>query len=945
MKLLTLRRALIVALLIATAPFAGALPTALASIDRDDVPVFYENALRLFEDGAFDDAVIELRNVLQADPSHLPARLLIGRAYLRLGNPRSAETALHRARELGIDEDHVLGPLALSYLMQGKYEDLLAEIPSGGRSIGSRADVLVARGMAYLELRQWDEAGLSFELAAELLPDDPAPVIGHVRALLTQGRSGDAETLVEARRDTLFEGGVEAWYWYVKGEASRLRGEPGDAAAYYDEALALNPDHLAAIVGRAAARIDSGDDPGALTDLERAYALMPNEPQVAYLYALMQAETGDQDAARSVLAAAGTPLANLTLEEMREHPPTLLMASIVSYNQGLLNQAEAYLSRYVVVRPHHVAARKFLGRVRLVLGDPSGAVAALEPARQAAPEDVELMELLGDGYLRLNRFAEALATFEGAVGETSRPAAVQTGMAVGLMGLGQASAAREALETALAADPTNDDAALLLAMMHLEQRRFDMALEVAERLTEMDPETAVGNNLAGGALFGLGREEEARARFELAVATQPDFYPAHANLARLDAHVGLPERAVERHLAILADNPGEVRSMLALSRLAEDRGDLGQAIEWHERYLGNVADAAAEEVYLVGLYLAAGQTDLALALAADLRRRDGDNFVFREAEARTLMAAGRTREATDALRSMSNYIAERAGQFTRVAHFQLEIGDLEGARQSLDDAIEVDPAYAPARAQLARLEIGAGNRTRALAIAQDLQRQLPESAIGDLLVGDILMAAADHAGAARAYASAMDKAGNTELAWRLYRARDNAGDADQALADLEAWSAGRPADYAAQRALAVAYLQQGLTERAITAHEALLADQPDDLVLINNLAVLYLQADDPRAMAYAERAYALAPHEPAAIDTLGWILVQQGDAERGLPLLREAHARAGDNLAIRYHIAEALSRLGRTEAARSELEAVLGAGREFDGIDDARRLLEALTGS
>jgi putative PEP-CTERM system TPR-repeat lipoprotein len=940
-----IRRA-VLALLLAFGLAGGALPTARAALGPDDAPAFYESALALFETGDYDGAVIELRNVLQADPGHLPARLLIGRAYLRLGNPRSAEIALQRARELGTDPDHVLSPLALSLLMQGKYEDLLSRIPAGGgNSVDSRADILVARGMAFLELRQWDDAEAAFRRAGELVPDDPAPVIGRVRALLTQGRRDEAEALVEAERDLLIASDVAAWYWHVKGEAARLRGDAEAAAAHYGEALAVNPDHLAAMVGRAAARMAAGQDAGALADLERAYDLMPDEPQVAYLYAMLQAHGGDAEAARSTLTSAGTLLAGQTVEEMREHPPMLLMGGIVSYYDGMLNQAQAYLARYVAVRPHHAAARKLLGRVRLMLDDPAGAVSVLEPAAESAPDDAELLGLLGDGYLRLERTDQALAAFDAALPATARPDAVQTGRAVALLALGRPAEAREALEAALAADAAAEDAAVMLGMMHLERRRHREALDLAEALAAAVPDSPLAQNLAGGALFGLGRTDAARERFRRALALRPEFFPAHANLARLDVRDGNPELAVERFLGILEADPAEARAMLALSRLAERRGDPEAAIAWLEQYLARVDEAPEQQLRLVDLLLAVGEADMAMNRAIELRRRDSDRYAFREAEARALAAAGREAEAVDAFRVVSEFVAERPAEFSRLADLQLALDDVEGARLSLDRAVAADAGYAPAQALRARLEMDQGNADRALEIARALQGDAPGSPVGDLLVGDILMIAGDAAGAADAFAAAMEKAPNTELAWRLYRARRDAGEQDPALAGLEAWAAGRPGDYAAQRALAVAYMQQGREEAALAAHEALLAERPEDVVVLNNLALLYDGVGDPRAMELARRAYELAPEEPAAIDTLGWLLVRRGEAERGLALLREAHVRAGDNPAIRYHIAVALSRLGRTEAARSALQGLLDDGRPFDGREDARRLMEELTGS
>ncbi|MDD9916417.1 MAG: hypothetical protein OXT01_17335, partial [Rhodospirillaceae bacterium] len=45
----------------------------------------YEEALKRFESEDYRGAIIQLKNVLQANQENLPARILIGRAHLALG--------------------------------------------------------------------------------------------------------------------------------------------------------------------------------------------------------------------------------------------------------------------------------------------------------------------------------------------------------------------------------------------------------------------------------------------------------------------------------------------------------------------------------------------------------------------------------------------------------------------------------------------------------------------------------------------------------------------------------------------------------------------------------------------------------------------------------------------------------------------------------------------
>jgi Flp pilus assembly protein TadD len=78
------------------------------------------------------------------------------------------------------------------------------------------------------------------------------------------------------------------------------------------------------------------------------------------------------------------------------------------------------------------------------------------------------------------------------------------------------------------------------------------------------------------------------------------------------------------------------------------------------------------------------------------------------------------------------------------------------------------------------------------------------------------------------------------------------------------------------------------------------------------------------------------------MDTLGWMLVEQGDTKRGLPLLQKAAAGAPALPEIRYHLAVGLSKSGDKAGARKELETLLAQNKPFAQLEEARSLLKTL---
>ena len=169
------------------------------------------------------------------------------------------------------------------------------------------------------------------------------------------------------------------------------------------------------------------------------------------------------------------------------------------------------------------------------------------------------------------------------------------------------------------------------------------------------------------------------------------------------------------------------------------------------------------------------------------------------------------------------------------------------------------------------------------------------------------------------------------------------GDPAKAEAVLNTRLQADPNDLAIRSALASVYLAQKKYDEAITEYARIVAGRPADAMALNNLAWLYQRKGDlADARRLAERAFTAAPREPQIGDTLGWILLSHGEAERALTYLSAANRGAPENPDIQYHLAVALGRLGRTADAQATLETLLGSGVAFSDRSEAEKLLQQL---
>jgi len=920
----------------------GAVAPAWAAGKEAESSQYYEDALVRFDKNDYAGAIIQLRNALKQDPGNLAARILLGRSHLKFGAAAAAEKELELARKAGADEELIVEPLAAAYLLQRKYSELLEKIISGNRSASIEAKILTARASANYEILRYEEAIADFEKAIALAPHLPGPLLGQARVLIRLGDFVRAEELADtASKLDPEHHGVS----YIKAELHRLNLRLNDAVAAYGKALEKAANHLPARIGRATVLIDLGRHEEALPDLEFVGRIDRADPQVFYLQSLVYGRMGEQRKARASLRKADQIIRSYDADFVRSHGPTLLLSGVIANALEKPNDARFYLSEYIKLAPNHPGARRMLGSLYIKLDRPKKAIEVLWPVLGLAPDDWQAKALLGSAFMRIGELAKATRLLQEAVRIMPDRPSLRTRLALSHLAAGQDKPAIEALEIALRQSPDAKKPALLLGMVHMRLRRYDQAIAVARRMIEQGGETAVAYNLMGGAHLGAGDRKAGRASFEKALELIAGFKPALSNLARLDVREGKIEAAKLRYRTILRFDPQAIPAMVSLSAIAEKEDDLKSAIQWLEKAGSYKRKNIPSQLRLIDLYHRAGRSKDALFLAVRLKQGFASNLSVLAAVGGAELRTGAQDAAIKTFRRMSNMRPDSDSDLLMISRLQINAKDYEGAFNTLRRAVWVRPGNLHAQRAIVKLEIRLGNLDAARKRSEELRETLPKSGIGDELHGDVMMAQKSFLEAIDSYQASIEKTGgSSDLAIRVYLARHRAGQRMEAMTALESWAMDHPKDIAAQRTLAAGYITVGRYSKSILAHEKLYRSRPKDSKILNNLAWLYQRTGDKRALSFAQQAYRIQPRDPSIIDTLGWILVQAGQTAQGLTYLRDASARASRQPRIRYHLAVALSRLGRVKEARTELSAVLQNNSEGDPdlAKEAQELLDQI---
>lgn len=866
-------------------------------------------------------AIIQLKNALQRNGDSAEARLLLGQAMLRSGDPGSAAVELRKARDLYIEDDLVVPDLARAMLMMGEGEKVLSEFGTLQlRAPEAQARLATQVASAYMVRGDGAKTDEFAKRALQAVPTHAPALTLQARVMASKGDLAGALALLDGvmqREPGHLEAGL------FRGDI--LRTQPDGlpkALAQYREVLAKHPSAAAVHSALVGTLLLSGQKDAAAAALQTMKTVAPGHPDGLFFEAQLAYDDDKFTVARD--------LTEQVLKVLPNSVRVLELAAATNFRLRDFARAEQQLNQALKLSPGQILARHLLTQIHLRTGQTDAALEAIQPLLDAPAVSAGTLALAGEIYLLQGDAARSEQAFAAAAKLVPDDVRLRTSLAMSQLARSNGGAdAVRALE-ALSAEDNSPRADLALVSARLAQRDFSGALKAIDVLEKKQPDQAMPHNLRGRVLLLQQNREGARTSFEKALALEPKFLPAAASLAGLDLAQGERAKARARLQAMVDADPKNTVAHLALAEVATRSGAPAAEVT---QLLRNAVQANASEarphVALVTHLLGSGDARAALTAAqAGAAALPADSGI-QDALGRALLASGDRQQALSTWRALATKEPRQPLFHLRQAEVLASSRSWDEADTSLKRALQLQPEFIPAERARVMLAIERGRPQDGLPVAREIQKRLPNEALGWLLEGDIEAARKNSTAALAAYRSATQRGAPTEAAIRLHRGLSQAGQGAEAQTFAAQWLKNNPRDGTFRYYLGDEALERRDLAAAESHYRTVLQAAPGNAMAMNNIAWILATQGKPGAVAMATEANELMPDRAPLLDTLALALASEGQLPKAIEVQKQALGHAPTDPAMKLALAKLYIKTGDKPRARAELEEVASLGDKF----------------
>jgi putative PEP-CTERM system TPR-repeat lipoprotein len=870
--------------------------------------------------GDFKAATIHFKNSLQKNSADANGQLGLGIASLHTGDFASAVASLTKALELGAPPASAFAPLMEALVSQNDMEKLLEQATKFAAAVPAQKDLAsVYQARALFGLKKSNDAITTLNKALEENPNSIDVKVGLLGLGLnnpaSQANPEQLKATYQAIEQLAAQATQNASAQALAGQALRLQGRLKESLPFLTTAVGLKAyDHTTrgALIRTL---VELSEFSKANEQINAILALGNNGPLTSYLSALTQHRQGNLAQAREYITD--------TLARAPGYLPGLELGAEITLATGEFQSAERHAKAALAIAPQSLAAYRILAATYLAMNSPERAMGVLAPLVQNKVNSPDILALTGEALMRTGDTKTGLRFLEAAQQASGNSPGLAVTAANAKFAAGDNAAALALLQAAAQNNkqPSTD---LTIARSLSAAGEFNKATEVLNRYVQSRPQDPAGPYNLGLVAVSMAQNAQATKYFEAALKLDSRHWPSVDALAQMELNAGNVAQAKARYQALATANPKDATPFIALARIsAKTAASDAEILEAFSKARAAQPESTFPVLEQARYLNATGQAKSAIELLEPLKQKYGTDAEFLNTLAASYEANSEPIKAITILESVLGLDPLSTATHFKIGNLRLAANDANGALNNYKRAQDLQPNAVEPRVAIASALFSSGRKAEAYAAADAIEKVEQYRVVGLLLSGEFLSAEGKTSASFDKVKQAYGLSPNATTVNKLYRVAFANNQPDVARQVLRDWIAKNPKDIPTLISASDVLIEQKQYKEAVAVLNEVIKLNKNNSAALNNAAIALQGLGQPQALAMAQNAYAIEPHNFSIQDTYGWLLVESGKLEQGLGLLRSASAKAPRNAEVRLHLAKALAKSGDQAGANEEAKRVL----------------------
>jgi putative PEP-CTERM system TPR-repeat lipoprotein len=601
--------------------------------------------------GSYQQAEQHLRKYLTAIPGNTYARKLLAQAQLQ-STPSEALATLAPALKNPSDDPQLLALAGETYLRNQDFGNAINYLEKATALAPKVAALHTSLGLS--RIKQGDQAkGLSeLELGASLDTDSPKAGIALVQAELSMKHYDKALAAAQA---LVKQQAGNAQAHAMLGAVYEAKGDPANARASFEKAIAIDPTFLPATAHLA--QLDLNDKKPADAEARFATVLKKDPKNIVAMTALAE-------------------LATL---------------------QGQPDKATTWFEKANSENPDAVAPAIRLANHYLRIKQEAKALTLARKLQTENPTDPNLLNLLGQAQLANKDTTAAIETYSKLVNVQPKSAQAKFQLANAYALAKRDDDAAAELKKATSLQPDFLPAQLALAELAVRNKRPEEALAIARGLQKQERTASTGLMLEADLLMTQKKVEQALPLYQKVQAKHPTTRIAIV-LHQLQKMTGKEEKANQGLAQWIKDHPNDVQALMYSAEQSLSRKQFQPAAAQLETVVKLTPNNALALNNLAWTYQQLNNPK-ALETAEKAYGLAGKNPAVLDTLGSILTDKGDSKRAVDLLQKAVTALPDNPDMQLHLAQAQVKNGDKASARKTLEKVSLANKGDASAKAK------------------------------------------------------------------------------------------------------------------------------------------------------------------------------------------------------------------------------------------------------